>query len=318
MTSPPTDRAPVLTLDGLSVRLGARKVLDGLRASLGGRAIGLLGPNGAGKTTLIRTMLGFHPPLEGALSVLGIPVGPRSFRQVRASVGYMPESDSFVATMTAVRFLRLMGELGGLPARAALERAHEALFFVGLGEARYRRIGTFSTGMKQMVKLAQAIVHGPSLLILDEPTNGLDPPGRARMLELVHEIRDRGECRILLSSHLLRDVDAVCDEVLILKNGRLAATCDLIEQRKANRSFVELELVSPDESFVAALGEAGCEVAVGPGPRLKAVLPPALSARDVYRIAGTTGAVIRRLDSKRTSLQEIFLKAMEDDDRGGV
>jgi len=317
MSAPAPDRTPVLTLDGLSVRLGSRTILADLRASLGGRAIGLLGPNGAGKTTLIRTLLGFHPPCAGSATVLGLPLGRSSEREVRAQVGYMPENDSFIAPMTAVRFLRLMAELGGLPPQAALERAHEALFFVGLGEARYRPIGTFSTGMKQMAKLAQAIVHGPRLLVLDEPTNGLDPPARARMLELVQEIRDRGDCRVLLSSHLLRDVDLVCDEVLILKEGRVAACADLVEERRANRSFVELELTAPSEPFVAALGELGCEVAVGSAARLKAVLPVERSVHDIYRTAVDLGVVIRRLDCKRTSLQEIFLKAMEDD-RGGL
>ena len=128
-------------------------------------------------------------------------------------IGYMPENDGLIANLTAVRFVRLMAELSGLPAGSALERAHEALFYVGLGEARYRKVGTFSTGMKQMVKLAQALVHGPRLLMLDEPTNGLDPPARKRMLDWSREIRDRGETHILLSSHLLRDVEEVCDEV---------------------------------------------------------------------------------------------------------
>ncbi len=151
--------------------------------------------------------------------------------------------------MTAVHFVRLMAELSGLPPEPALERAHETLFYVGLGEARYRKLGTFSTGMKQMVKLAQALVHGPRLLMLDEPTNGLDPPARKRMLDLVTDIRDRGETHILLSSHLLRDVESVCDEVLILKDGRIAASCDLEAERSANRSFVEVELQTPDQTL---------------------------------------------------------------------
>ncbi len=156
---------------------------------------------------------------KGTARILGHDVQTEQ-RAIRALVGYMPENDAFIAGMTAVRLVRLMAELSGLPPREALERAHEALFYVGLGEARYRRVETYSLGMKQMAKLAQAIVHGPRLLFLDEPTNGLDPPHRRRMLQLIREIRDRGDVHVMLSSHLLRDVEECCDEVLILQGGR--------------------------------------------------------------------------------------------------
>jgi ABC-2 type transport system ATP-binding protein len=219
--------------------------------------------------------------------------------------------------MTAVHFVRLMAELSGLPPEPALERAHETLFYVGLGEARYRKLGTYSTGMKQMVKLAQALVHGPQLLMLDEPTNGLDPPARKRMLELVTDIRDRGEAYILLSSHLLRDVEMVCDEVMILRNGRIAATCDLEAERKANRSFVELELQAPSDGFARELTGLGCELAVHETGRMKLVLPEGRTVRDLYTVADRLGVGIRHLDLKRDSLQDIFLRAMEDDN-GGV
>ncbi len=302
----------VISLDGLSLRLGRRTILDDLRASLTGRAIGLLGPNGAGKTSLVRTLLGFYPPAGGTASVLGRPLS-RGAREIRELVGYMPESDAHLANVTAVRFVRFMAELSGVPHEAALERAHEVLFYVGLGEARYRTVGTFSTGMKQLVKLAQAIVHGPELLILDEPTNGLDPPARQRMLDLVCEVRDRGQTAVLLSSHLLRDVEVVCDEVLILKQGRIAACCDLEAERRANRSFVELELLEPDGAFSEALAELGCELAVIDERRLKIVMPSGIEVRDLYATADKTGVSFRRMDHKRDSLQDIFLRAMEAD-----
>jgi ABC-2 type transport system ATP-binding protein len=151
----------------------------------------LLGPNGAGKTTLIHTLLGFHPPSSGTARIFGRDIRSDA-KQIRTQIGYMPERDSFIADMTCVHFVRLMAELSGLSSEAALERAHEALFYVGLGEARYRKLGTYSLGMKQMAKLAQAIVHGPKLIFLDEPTNGLDPPARKRMIDLIREIRDSG------------------------------------------------------------------------------------------------------------------------------
>jgi ABC-2 type transport system ATP-binding protein len=311
-----TANAPVLELDGLSVALGGRPILDDLRADFSGRAIGLLGPNGAGKTTLLRTLLGFYPPTGGGARVFGRDLATEG-KEIRAEVGYMPESDAYIANSTAIHFVRLMAELSGLPSEAALERSHEALFYVGLGEARYRKVGTFSTGMKQMVKLAQALVHGPKLLMLDEPTNGLDPPARKRMLDLVRDIRDRGTSTILLSSHLLGDVETVCDEVLILKNGTIAATCDLEADRQANKSFVEIELETPDPAFDEALAGIGCEIASLKPGRLKLVMPAKLSTRDLWRTAHELGVGIRRLDLKRDSLQDIFLRAMEDR-HGGV
>src|SRR5262249_52727979 len=157
------------------------------------------------------------------------------------------------ADMPGIRFVRMMAELAGLPPAEALERAHEAFFFTGLGEVRYRNIGTYSLGMKQMAKLAQAIAHGPRVLFLDEPTNGLDPPARQRMLQLIREIRDRGDLHIIISSHLLRDVEECCDEVLILKDGHIAASCNLEEERRANRRFLEMETRGGDQSFIACL-----------------------------------------------------------------
>ena len=210
--------APVIDLNGLSVKFGGRPILENLQGELRGRAIGLLGPNGAGKTTLIHTLLGFHPPSSGTAHIFGQDIITEA-KRIRALVGYMPERDAYIAKMSAVHFVRLMAELSGLPSEAALERAHEALFYVGLGEARYRSLDTYSLGMKQLAKLAQAIVHGPRLIFLDEPTNGLDPQARQRMIRLVREIRDSGKANIVLSSHLLRDVEECCEEILILKDG---------------------------------------------------------------------------------------------------
>ncbi len=303
-------------LDGLSVRLGGRPVLNDLRAVLAGRAIGLLGPNGAGKTTLIHTLLGFHPPHGGTARLFGTDIR-RAGPDVRARVGYMPESDAFIAGMTAVRFVRLMAEVSGLPAEAALERAHDALQYVGLGEARYRKLETFSLGMKQMVKLAQAIVHAPSLLFLDEPTNGLDPPGRSRMLRLIREIRDSGETKVVVSSHLLRDVEECCEEVLILKDGRVADYCDLEAERRANRKFIHIETPGDEKAFADAAERLGCTCALLGQGRIKMVLPDHVVVGDLYRIAAAKEIQIRRLDYKRDSLQDIFVRAMEDG-RGGA
>jgi ABC-2 type transport system ATP-binding protein len=300
-----------IELQGLGVRFGGRPILQGLTARLTGRAIGLLGPNGAGKTTLIHTLLGFHRPADGSARMHGEDVVMGTSR-LKSMVGYMPESDAFIAGITAVRFVRMMGELSGLPPGAALERAHETLQYVGLGEARYRTLEGFSLGMKQMAKLAQAIVHAPKILFLDEPTNGLDPPARARMIRLVKEIRDSGQAQIVLSSHLLRDVEECCDEALVLKDGMIAFHGNLEEERKANRKFLQVETRGNDRAFAAAAEALGCTCALlGPG-RLRMVLPESVGVRDLYRLAAAQQLQIRKLDYKRDSLQDIFLKAMEE------
>ena len=309
----PSKFAPVIDLNDLSVTFGGRPILQNLRGELRGRSIGLLGPNGAGKTTLIHTLLGFHEPSSGTAHILGRDIITDA-KDIRALIGYMPERDSFIAKMSAVKFVRLMAELSGLPGEAALERAHEALFYVGLGEARYRSLDTYSLGMKQLAKLAQAIVHGPKLIFLDEPTNGLDPPARQRMIKLVREIRDSGKANIVLSSHLLRDVEECCEEIVILKEGRLVQYCNLEEERRSNRRFLLLETRGEHSGFVDSVAKLGCEYAITGDHRIKIVLNKDIEVRDLYRVAAEHEVQIRRLSYKRDSLEDIFLKAMENGD----
>lgn len=299
---------PVIELENLQVKLGPRIILDRLNGVLSGRCIGLLGPNGSGKSTLINTLLGFYRPMTGRARVFGKDV-QENLRELRAQIGYMPETDAFIADMSGVRFVRYMAEISGLPREEAMERAHEAFFFVGLGEARYRTLGTYSLGMKQLAKLAQAIAHGPRLLLLDEPTNGLDPEARQRMLQLVRDIRDTGEARVLISSHLLHDIEECCDEVIILKEGKIAALCNLEEERKANLKFLELE-VSSENGFLDSVRSLGCECASFGSGRLKIVLPDNIEVRQLYRLAGEHSVQIRRMNYRRDSLEDIFLKAM--------
>lgn len=299
----------VIELDNLTVSFGARPILKGLSIALAGRAIGLLGPNGAGKTTLIHTLLGFHKPSGGTARVLGFDIR-RDAISMRAGVGYMPERDAFIAEMTAVHLVRLMAELSGIPSEAALERAHEALFFVGLGEARYRGLETYSLGMKQLAKLAQSIVHSPKLIILDEPTNGLDPPARRRMLDLVKQIRDSGHARILFSSHLLRDVEEVCEDVLILRDGQIASYVNLEEDRKANEGALEIEASGDIDAFALALAGRGCSVTPAGPRRARLTLGEGMTATQVFEIAASSSAQVRRLVPKRDSLEDIFHKAL--------
>src|SRR5204863_7263125 len=275
------DSAGVISLDNLSLTFGGRPILKTLRGELRGRSIGLLGPNGAGKTTLIHTLLGFHPPSSGSAHIFGADITANA-KEIKSLVGYMPERDSFISKISCVHFVRLMAELSGLRSEAALERAHEALFYVGLGEARYRNLDTYSLGMKQLAKLAQAIVHGPRLIFLDEPTNGLDPPARIRMIRLIREIRDSGQANIVISSHLLRDVEECCEEILILKDGRIATYCNLEEERRSNRKFLVLETRGDQTAFARAIGELGCEYAITTDQRVKVVLQEGAEIRDLY------------------------------------
>jgi ABC-2 type transport system ATP-binding protein len=305
--------SPVVELDNLKVRLGRREILRGISCRLGvsgvGKAIGLLGPNGAGKSTLILTLLGFHRPSAGSARVLGFDCR-HEVRGVRSRIGYMPETESFIGNLTAVAFLRLMAEISGLPGEAALEKAHEVLFHVGLGEARYRELRTYSLGMKQMAKLAQAIVHGPELVILDEPTNGLDPAARQRMLKLVREMKEDQGMNVLLCSHLLRDVEQVCDEVVIMKDGRIVHECNLEEERRSNKCFVDLEVTGNDENLRASLPEIGADGVGEGGGRWRIVLPPQVEVQAVWELLARQGLLVRKLSHRRDTLEEIFLKAM--------
>jgi len=295
---------PTIELNGLEVQLGGRTILHGLTGVLKSRAIGLLGPNGAGKSTLINTLLGFHSPSKGSARVLGLDSHTNG-KALRSLVGYMPENDAFISKMSGVRFVRYMAEISGLPSAQAMERAHEAFVYVGLGEARYRPVGTYSLGMKQLVKLAQAIAHGSKVLILDEP------PARKRLIELIREIREASDICLLLSSHLLRDVEETCDEVLILRNGQIASISNLVEERRANRKFLELETMGAEATFTSTLEGLGCECAVFTNGRIKVVMPDGVEIREVFKVAADKGVQIRRMNHRRDSLEDIFLNAME-------
>src|SRR4029450_9242888 len=211
----------VVQLDGVTVIYGKNQALKNVSAKFAKGAVGLLGPNGAGKSTMLKALLGFVKPDQGTMTVLDMNVAQAPLA-IRARIGYMPESDSHIPGMNAVSFVAYCGQLSGLPATDAMQRAHEVLYYVGLGEARYRNLETYSTGMKQRIKLAQAIVHDPDLLFLDEPTNGMDPKGRDEMLELIRDLAHNKGVNLILSSHLLLDVEYTCDYVVVVDKGTLA------------------------------------------------------------------------------------------------
>src|SRR5437763_8661949 len=216
------DAGPTVSLENVTVAYGRQAALQDVSAAFPAGAVGLLGPNGAGKSTMIKALLGFIVPASGRMRVLGRDVTSQPL-EIRARVGYMPENDAHIPGMNAVSFVGYCAQLSGLPPADAMQRAHEVLFYVGLGEARYRAVDTYSTGMKQRIKLAQALVHDPDLLFLDEPTNGMDPKGRDEMLALVRDIAANKQIALILSSHLLPDVEFACDHVDVLHKGVVAA-----------------------------------------------------------------------------------------------
>jgi len=272
-------------------------------------SIGLLGPNGAGKSTLLKILLGLMPPTSGAAQVLGFDATSRSL-DLRQKVGYMPEQDCYVAGLDAVEMCTYAGELCGLPTREARERSHAVLAFVGLEDKRYMKVQTYSTGQKQRVKLAQALVHDPELLLLDEPTNGLDPRGRDEMLTLITELPRRRGCSIILSSHLLPDVEAVCDKAILLNEGQVVFSGDIAEMRGEQRDAVEVRVKAEPEKLSGALEQAGCRVSARDGA-LWVHLPEGGDADLVFSQALEQGIQIRHLAPVRQTLESAFVRLLE-------
>ena len=243
---------PVVQLNDVSVVYGGNQALRSVTAAFARGAVGLLGPNGAGKSTMLKALLGFVKPTSGRMTVLGMDVAERPM-DIRARLGYMPESDSHIPGMNAVSFVAYCGQLAGLPAVDAMQRAHEVLYYVGLGEARYRNVETYSTGMKQRIKLAQALVHDPDLLFLDEPTNGMDPKGRDEMLELIRDLGHNKNVSLILSSHLLPDVEFTCDDVIVMDKGRVAAQGPIEELKGPAGRVFELRIKGDLPAFIDVL-----------------------------------------------------------------
>lgn len=273
----------------------------------------LLGPNGAGKSTLLKILLGLTRPTSGTVEVLGRdptrdPLG------VRARVGYMPEDDAHLPAMTAVELCAYGAELAGLPPNEAIERAHAALFYVGVDDKRYLPVEGYSTGLKQRAKLAAAIVHDPDLLFLDEPTNGLDPAAREEMLALVADLKARRGCDVVLSTHLLHDVERVCDHVIVLGGGKVMADAPLRELLGASDGRYTVRIKGDPDAFERALRAHGCtpEKALDASRSTWLVVPP-IGAPDldaVWQSAVDAGVQVRHLAPRTASLDEAFVRVL--------
>jgi ABC-2 type transport system ATP-binding protein len=303
---------PVVTLEGVTVTYGKNRALRDVTSSFASGAVGLLGPNGAGKSTMIKTLLGFLVPERGRMRVLGLDVAASPL-EIRARVGYMPENDAHIPGMNAVSFVAYCGELAGLPRVDAMQRAHEVLFYVGLGEARYRNVETYSTGMKQRIKLAQALVHDPDLLFLDEPTNGMDPKGRDEMLELVRDLAHNKGVNLILSSHLLPDVEYTCDHVVVMDKGAIAASGPISALKQPRGRVYELRVKTPEgglDGFLQHLRAAGLDCHETDEDVMRVFVPGEGGARELFALASAAHVQVRHLRPSVPTLEDVFATAV--------
>jgi len=300
---------PVVQLDNVSVSYGRNAALREVTAGFVPGAVGLLGPNGAGKSTLIKALLGFIVPTAGEMQVLGLDVATAP-QEIRARIGYMPETDGHIPGMNAVTFVAYCGQLAGLPAVDAMQRAHEVLYYVGLGEARYRNLETYSTGMKQRIKLAQALVHDPDLLFLDEPTNGMDPKGRDEMLALIRDLGHNKRVNLILSSHLLPDVEFTCDHVVVLDKGQVAASGPIAALKGPAGQVFELRIKGDVAAFTDTLAREGLQAHATDEDVMRVFVPDGKAAQDIFALAAAHRVQVRHLRPSVPTLEDVFAKAL--------
>jgi ABC-2 type transport system ATP-binding protein len=305
-----TSPSALVAFHDLSVAYGANIALAGVNGVFPAGPTGLLGPNGAGKTTLLKALMGFLAPRSGAVEAFGLDPA-RDPLGVRQRIGYVPEGECHLAGMVAVEQVSFAGELSGMPRGDAVSRAHEVLDYVALGEARYRRIETFSTGMKQRVKLAMALVHDPVLILLDEPTNGLDPKGRDEMLTLIADVAARRATGLVLSSHLLHDVEEVCAQVIVLNEGRVAASGSLSELKGPPRRAYDLRVSGDATALLTDLKDEGCEWQRN-DDGYRVFLRETQGPELLFRLARDGGAQLRYLRPADETLEDVFLRALSE------
>jgi ABC-2 type transport system ATP-binding protein len=299
-------------LQDITKTYGKITALRNLSVSIPQGPIGLLGPNGSGKTTMIRTLLGLISIDRGSGKLLGMDIRTQRL-DIRQVVGFVPEDECLFPAVQGIEFVAYAGELAGMSPKDAMQRAHEVLDYVGLGEARYRRVESYSTGMKQRLKLAGAIVHDPRLLILDEPTNGMDPGGRQELLELARDLAHKKDMSLLFSSHLLPDVEAVCDYVMVLGRGCLLAQGRIQDLKQVHQRLFEVRVKADPDRFGRELAAAGCPTQ----PRedvLLVEIPPDQTEALLWQAASAGGHQIRFLRPRRSTLEEVFLNAVAEQD----
>lgn len=296
-----------VAIEGVTIRYGSRVAVADVSATFPSGAVGLLGRNGAGKSSILRALLGLVRPSAGRMRILDLPEdAPPAV--LRARIGYMPERDCHVPGLNGYETVLLLGRLSGLPCSDAARRAHEVLYLVGLEDQRYRPVAGYSLGMRQKVKLAAALVHDPTVMFLDEPTNGLDPEGREEMLALIrHLAADLGKS-VVLSTHILPDVEATCSAVVVLEQGRVVAEGPLQELTRSER--LEYQLTVDPPGLLLGNGDAGIRLEELGAGRYRALVDAGRSAGDLFRIVHRQGGDVRELVLHRRTLEEVFLGAI--------
>jgi ABC-2 type transport system ATP-binding protein len=299
----------MFSCEKLSKRYGAIIALKSVSLSVEPGVVGLLGPNGAGKSTLISVLLGQTPATSGRASVCGLDVA-RQQLLIRHRVGFMPENDCLIPGLTGTGYVCYVGKLAGMSHRAAMQRTHEVLDYVEMDEERYRPAEQYSAGMKQRLKLAQALVHDPDVLFLDEPTNGMDPQGRRSMLSLITDL-GRAGISVLLSSHLLPDVERVCQRVVIMGGGEVLSSGDLEEMRRPKPTRYTVDVVGDGEAFCRRLAEEAVTIRNKANGSIAVELPDIGEEGAILRSARETNTKIRGLHPERSTLEETFMAAIE-------
>lgn len=295
----------LITARRLTKKFGPQQALDHIDLEIPEGITGLLGPNGAGKTTFIRLVLRMEVPTSGELHAFGYDCTKDTLR-VRSCLGYSPEREAFIPGMTAVDMVYFAARLSGLPNSDAIQRTHSVLHFVGLDEARYRRVQTFSSGMKQKVKLAQAIVHNPQMVILDEPTTGLDPSGRMEILEMIRALYQKEKISVLLSTHILHDVESICDSAIVVNQGKVVTQAPIEELRRSREPSYDVSVTGGPAEFLRKLSEAGLSAQLLADGRIR-VLGGA-EAQRIFRAAVESGVAVRKFGPTVSTLDEVFLR----------
>lgn len=298
-------------LDDVVIRYGSFLAVQGVSVTFPPGAVGLLGRNGAGKSSILKALLGLVRPASGSMHILDLPQDA-SPADIRARVGYMPERDCYLPAMTGFEMVSVLGRLSGLPDRDSYRRAHEVLYLCGLEEQRYRPVSGYSAGMRQKVKLAAALVHDPQVLFLDEPTNGLDPDGRAEMLELVRQLAKELGKSVVLSTHILQDVETVCDAVVVMEKGKVVAQGRLEDLCRTSERRFHLQ-VEPAATQLPEAPRAGLRLqALGAG-RFDVEADGDVPAPELFSLVHACGGAVRELVPHRRSMEEVFLGAVRGD-----
>jgi len=303
----------MIKLENISFSYGAVAAIRNVSLALPAGVFGLLGPNGAGKTTLMKLLLGFLLPDSGQGEIMGQELAVKQ-KSLRRGIGYMPESDCLIAGLDAVSLTAYLGELSGMPRQEAMKRAHDVLYYVGLEESRYRLVDGYSTGMKQRLKLAQALVHDPKLLLLDEPTSGMDPNGRKEMLELIQDISKKESMNIIISSHLLPDIESTCRQVVIMNKGRVVAEESITGLKKDNFNVYEIKVVGDQAPFFAELQSRHCRIEEKDRALFNVLLPGDVAPAALFQAARKNGVQIRHFRQSRTSLEDAFMDVIREAD----